>query len=183
MLRKLSPIVAAMAVFVACTPADRSAELAADDLDCFGSRVLSFQDVVAEVIIPPEESCSQGSFVIHFTRGMDTLISLTERRTGNVGFIGTSDIDGDGRGEFFVSTDTDLFVYADTKTGPIRLPLADLSQEQSSSRLEGGMDHFGFGAPDLLVRGVPSAAGDTTWYGYSFSGTQWAVIEKPTWIR
>lgn len=159
------------------------------DTSCFGNRVLSFQDVSAEVVIPAGESCAEGSFRVVFTRGSDTLATLDETRDGTVGFIGTSDVDGDGRGEFFVATrSTDeaargaLFAYTETPEGIVRFALAPLDETQ----LEGyvGQDRFGFGGGDQLVRAFPrGVTGDTAWFGYSHGERRWNAVERPSWIR
>lgn len=163
--------------------------VATADPACFGNRVLAFGDVFAEVVIPNGEPCEAGSFRVVFTRGADTLATLEERREGTVGFIGTADVDGDGRGEFFVATrGTDaaargaLFAYTDAADGISRFSLATLDATQ----LEGyaGQDRFGFGGGDQLVRAFPvGAAGDTAWYGYSHGESKWTRIERPSWVR
>ena len=180
-------------LFAACSPQDRMPAPVADT-SCFGSRVLSFQDLVAEVVIPAGEDCAIGSFIVVFTRGGDTLASLTETRVGSVGFIGTADVDGDGRGEFFVSTsgtggtggiDGDvrgaLFAYTEGATGITRLALAPLD----SAQLVGyaGQDRFGFGGADQLVRAFPRAGADTAWFGYSHGEGRWNAIARPAWVR
>lgn len=159
------------------------------DASCFGNRVLGFQDISAEVVIPAGESCASGSFRVVFTRGGDTLATLEEARDGTVGFIGTSDVDGDGKGEFFVATQsTDaaargaLFAYTAGADGIARFALAPLD----SAQLAGyeGRDRFGFGGGDQLVRAFPrGAAGDTAWFGYSHGERRWQSIERPSWIR
>lgn len=182
-MRRLA--VASAVLALACT-AESPAPVA--DTSCFGTRVLSYRDIVAEVVIPSGESCASGSFQIVFTRGTDTLQTLTESRTGTVGFIGTADVDGDGRGEFFVATYADdstrhgtLYSYTDGVDGIARFALAPLSAEQ----LQGyaGQDRFGFGGADQLVRAFPRAAGDTAWFGYSHGESSWKAIDRPSWLR
>lgn len=163
--------------------------VATADPACFGNRVLAFGDVFAEVVIPSGERCESGSFRVVFTRGADTLATLEESRTGTVGFIGTADVDGDGRGEFFVATratDTSakgaLYAYSDTPNGISRFPLADLDASQREGYA--GQDRFGFGGGDQLVRAFPvGAAGDTAWFGYSQGEARWTKIDRPSWIR
>jgi hypothetical protein len=171
----------------ACGIEERAPEAAADT-SCFGARVLSFRDLSAEVVIPPGEDCASGSYHIVFVRGTDTLTTLTESRTGTVGFIGTSDVDGDGRGEFFVATIAAdaagrgaLFAYSETANGIERFPLASLEGAQ----LEGyqGHDRFGFGGADQLVRAFPRAGADTAWFGYSHGEKRWSPIPRPAWVR
>jgi hypothetical protein len=177
----------AILILAACAAEERP-PVEAVDLSCFGSRVLSFQDLVAEVVIPSGESCANGSFQVVFTRGADTLETLTETRVGTVGFIGTADVNGDGRGEFFISTfSTDdarrgaLFAYAEGETSITRLTLAALDSAQLSGYT--GHDRFGFGGADQLVRAFPRAAGDTAWFGYSHGESKWNPIERPAWVR
>jgi hypothetical protein len=181
---RVLPVLVAL---VACAPKE-APPAAVVDASCFGSRVLSFQDVVAEVVIPAAEPCASGTFQVVFTRGADTLQTLTETRVGTVGFIGTADVDGDGKGEFFVSTiGTDaekrgvLFAYTDGPQGIARLPLAALDSTQLAGYA--GHDRFGFGGGDQLVRAFPRAAGDTAWFGYSHGESKWAAIERPSWVR
>ena len=95
-------LLALLVLSLACTTQERTPAVA--DQACFGGRVLSFHNVVAEVVIPAGETCGHGTFQVVFARGTDTLATLTESRHGTVGFIGTSDVNGDGRGEFFVAT-------------------------------------------------------------------------------
>lgn len=176
-----------VAVLLAC--GGEPPAVATADPACFGNRVLAFQDVFAEVVIPSGEACETGTFRVVFTRGSDTLATLEEQRVGTVGFIGTSDVDGDGRGEFFVATrGTDaeakgaLYAYSDTPQGIARFALAALD----ASQLEGyaGKDRFGFGGGDQLVRAFPlGTAGDTAWYGYSHGEAKWTRIERPSWVR
>ncbi|MBL8998082.1 MAG: hypothetical protein KJZ74_08885 [Gemmatimonadales bacterium] len=171
----------------ACAAEERVPE-AAVDRSCFGGRVLSFRDLVAEVVIPAGETCDAGTFQVVFTRGADTLATLTETRVGTVGFIGTADVNGDGRGEFFVSTrsiDADargaLFAYTEGATEIGRLQIAPLD----SAQLEGyaGQDRFGFGGADQLVRAFPRASGDTAWFGYAHGTKAWNSIQRPAWVR
>lgn len=189
--RHLAPLLATaaivLAVVTACAPEERAPEVAVDR-SCFGARVLSFRDLVAEVVIPAGETCERGSFQVVFTRGDDTLSTLTETRVGTVGFIGTADVDGDGRGEFFVSTasiDAEargaLYAYTDGENGISRFVLTPLD----SAQLQGyaGHDRFGFGGGDLLVRAFPRAEGDTAWFGYSQGTRQWNTINRPSWVR
>jgi hypothetical protein len=160
-----------------------------EDPACFGNRVLSYQDLSAEVVIPTGESCANGSFQLVFTRGADTLATLQETRVGTVGFIGTSDVNGDGRGEFFVATfSTDssasgmLYAYTDGTSGIERFPLAALDSAQLAGYA--GRDRFGFGGGDQLVRAFPlGAAGDTAWFGYSHGESKWTSITRPSWVR
>ena len=158
------------------------------DTSCFGSRVLSFQDLVAEVVIPAGEDCANGSFDVVFTRGNDTLATLTETRVGSVGFIGTADVDTDGRGEFFVSTSGTtgdahgvLFAYSEGTNGIGRLALAPLDSAQLAGYA--GQDRFGFGGADQLVRAFPRAGADTAWFGYSHGEGHWKAIPRPAWVR
>ena len=155
---------------------------------CFGSRVLSFQDLAAEVVIPGGEGCDAGTFSVIFTRAGDTLATLSETRDGTVGFIGTADVNGDGRGEFFVAThSTDstqrgaLFAYTDSAGAVRRLALAPLDSAQLAGYAGG--DRFGFGGADQLVRAFPRAGGDTAWYGYSHGQARWVSIARPAWLR
>lgn len=158
------------------------------DAACRGARVLSFRDLSAEVLIPEGEDCASGSFQVVFTRGEDTLATLTETRAGTVGFIGTADVDGDGRGEFFVATIAAdsaargaLYAYTEQENGINRFPLAALEEAQ----LDGyrGHDRFGFGGADQLVRAFPRAGADTAWFGYSHGERRWQAIPRPPWLR
>ncbi len=179
-------IAAALAVLtLACKP---ESPVPTADTSCFGTRILSYRDLAAEVVIPPGESCASGSFTLVFTRGADTLQALTETRTGTVGFIGTADVDGDGRGEFFVATYAEdstragtLYAYTDGLEGIAPFNLAALSAEQMANY--GGKDRFGFGGANQLVRAFPTAAGDTLWLGYSHGESSWQRIERPSWLR
>lgn len=179
-------IAAALAVLTLACKAESPAPTA--DTSCFGTRILSYRDLAAEVVIPPGESCASGSFKLVFTRGTDTLQTLTETRTGTVGFIGTADVDGDGRGEFFIATYAEdstragtLYAYTDGSEGITSFKLAALSGEQVASY--GGKDRFGFGGANQLVRAFPTAAGDTVWFGYSHGEASWQRIERPSWLR
>jgi hypothetical protein len=179
-------LVAAAAVFTLACTAETPAPVA--DTSCFGTRILSYRDLVAEVVIPTGESCASGSYSIVFTRGADTLQTLTETRSGSVGFIGTADVDGDGRGEFFVATYSDdstksgtLYAYTDGTAGITRFTLAALTAEQLAGHT--GNDRFGFGGADQLVRAFPRAAGDTAWFGYSHGESSWKEIARPAWVR
>lgn len=181
---------ALLLLLAACSTQERMPAPVADT-SCFGSRVLSFQDLVAEVVIPAGEDCAIGSFVVVFTRVGDTLASLTETRVGSVGFIGTADVDADGRGEFFVSTSgtgsTDgdvrgaLFAYTEGVAGITRLALAPLDSAQLAGYA--GQDRFGFGGADQLVRAFPRAGADTAWFGYSHGEGRWNAIARPAWVR
>lgn len=171
----------------ACGRPDQETAAAADPA-CFGSRVLSFQDLVAEVVIPSGEQCDRGSFVVHFTRGADTVASLVEERVGTVGFIGTADVDGDGRGEFFVATSSldgtaqgALFAYTETAAGLARLGIAPLDEAQRSDHAGG--DRFGFGGTDRLVRTYARASGDSVWLAYRFADARWMPTTRPDWLR
>ena len=184
---RLVPTLFAALLLAACSAQERKPATIADT-SCFGSRVLSFQDLVAEVVIPAGEDCSSGSFDVVFTRGVDTLATLTETRVGSVGFIGTADVDVDGRGEFFVSTSgtTDdargaLFAFTEGAAGIARLALAPLD----SAQLVGytGQDRFGFGGADQLVRAFPRTGVDTAWFGYSHGEGRWNAIPRPAWVR
>lgn len=175
-------------VLAACEKQEQAPPSASADLSCFGGRVLSFQDLVAEVVIPSGENCTEGTFQIVFTRAGDTLTTLTETRVGTVGFIGTADVDGDGRGEFFVSTSAGgdeakgaLFAYTEKESGIGRLALAALDSAQLNGYA--GHDRFGFGGADQLVRAFPRSGGDTAWYGYSHGEQRWNSITRPSWIR
>lgn len=186
--RPLATALVAASLLAACAPSDRPDDTAEADPACFGGRVLSFRDLVAEVVIPEGESCDAGSFVVHFTRGADTLASLVETREGTVGFLGTSDINGDDRGEFFIATAAltegrrgMLYAYSDSPDGPVRLPIAELDSAQL--RGYGGGDRFGFGGADQLVRAFPRADGDTAWFGYSFQDSRWTYVPRPDWLR
>jgi hypothetical protein len=186
--RVLRPAVLAL-LLASCTAEDRAPDgAAAGDPACFGSRVLTYQTLMAEVLIPAGETCASGSFQVVFTRGADTLASLTETRRGVVGFIGTADVDGDGRGEFFVATSTEgtnargeLYAYTDGGDDIRRLPLAPLDSAQRVG-YDGG-DRFGFGGGNQLVRAFPKAGGDSAWYGYSHGESKWVAIERPSWLR
>lgn len=174
-------------LFAACSAQERTPAPVADR-SCFGSRVLSFQDLAAEVMIPAGEDCSSGSFQVVFTRGEDTLATLTETREGTVGFIGTADVDADGRGEFFVSTSGTsgdergtLYAYTDGPEGITRLTLAPLDSAQLAGYA--GHDRFGFGGADQLVRAFPRTGADTAWYGYSHGERRWNTIPRPAWLR
>lgn len=184
---RLVPLMPAILLLAACTAEERAPEPVADR-SCFGNRVLSYQDLVAEVVIPAGESCDDGTFQVVFTRGDDTLTTLTETRVGTVGFIGTADVDADGRGEFFVATfGTDaarrgaLFAYAEGSEGITRLALSPLDSAQLAGYA--GHDRFGFGGADQLVRAFPRAPGDTVWFGYSHGESRWNAIERPSWVR
>jgi hypothetical protein len=187
-------IVLTLVALAACGGKERTPETAqtstakAVDPRCFGGRVLSFKDLVAEVVIPAEETCASGTFQVVFTRGTDTLTTLTETRVGTVGFIGTADVDGDGRGEFFVSTIEEgdaakgaLFAYTDTEAGMGRMILADLDSAQRMGYT--GHDRFGFGGADQLVRAFPRTGGDTAWFAYSHGEKKWNSVARPSWIR
>ena len=180
-------------VLAACSTQERIPAPVADT-SCFGSRVLSFQDLVAEVVIPAGEDCASGSFGVVFTRDGDTLAALTETRVGSVGFIGTADVDADGRGEFFVSTSGTggtggtggdvrgaLFAYTESAAGITRLALAPLDSAQLAGYA--GQDRFGFGGADQLVRAFPRAGADTAWFGYSHGEGRWSAIARPAWVR
>lgn len=184
MRRLAAPALALL--FVACSTEQRSPSASTE---CFGTRILSYRDLMAEVVIPQGESCDQGSFEIVFTRGGDTLQRLTETRTGSVGFIGTADVDGDGRGEFFVATHADdstargtLYAFSDTERGIERFTLAPLTAEQLSDY--NGQDRFGFGGANQLVRAFPlGSSGDSAWFAYSHGQSRWDRIERPSWVR
>lgn len=183
-MRRIAVVTAVLTL--ACTA--KTPEPTADTA-CFGTRILSYRELVAEVVIPAGESCESGTYQIVFTRGLDTLETLTETRSGTVGFIGTADVDGDGRGEFFVATYTEdstrsgtLYGYTDGAEGIVRFNLAALSDEQRANY--GGNDRFGFGGANQLVRAFPHAStGDTLWFGYSHGETSWQQIERPSWVR
>ena len=135
-MRRLA--VAAAVLFAACR-AESPTPTA--DTSCFGTRILSYRDLVAEVLIPAGESCASGSYQIVFTRGSDTLETLAETRSGTVGFIGTADVNGDGRGEFFVATYTDdstrtgtLYAYTDGADGIARFPHTKTCATQGALR-------------------------------------------------
>jgi hypothetical protein len=179
-------VLSLVVVALACATDRRPPETV--DAGCFGARVLSFQDLTAEVVIPRGEACDQGSFSVVFTRGADTLATLRETRNGTVGFIGTADVNADGRGEFFVatrSTDTAhrgaLFAYTDSARTVVRLRLTPLDSAQLSGY--SGADRFGFGGADQLVRAFPRANGDTAWFGYSHGRSRWNAIARPAWLR
>ncbi len=177
----------ALLVLFGCTVEER-APAATIDTSCFGGRVLSFRDLVAEVVIPAGEDCVAGSFQVVFTRAGDTLATLTETRTGTVGFIGTADVDSDGRGEFFVATIAtggdargSLFAYTEGVNGINRFPLSPLD----STQLVGyaGQDRFGFGGADQLVRAYPRTGPDTAWFAYSHGEGRWVPVPRPLWLR
>ncbi|MBA3852938.1 MAG: hypothetical protein C0503_00905 [Gemmatimonas sp.] len=187
-MRRLLP--AALLLVAACAKeAPPSGDSAARDAACFGTRILSYRDLVAEVVIPSGESCGAGSFQVVFTRAADTLETLTETRNGTVGFIGTADVTGDGRGEFIIATYTDdstrtgtLYAYSDSGDGIVRFPITDLAADQRDGYA--GMDRFGFGGADQLVRAFPRGpAGDTAWFAYSHGESRWTPIERPSWVR
>lgn len=178
----------ALLLLAGCPGERKTPSVAESDPACFGSRVLSYQTLYAEVLIPPGETCAEGSFVVVFTRGQDTLASLTETRRGVVGFIGTADVDGDGRGEFFISTSAEgttargeLYAYTDIGEDIRRLPLAPLDSAQLAGY--NGGDRFGFGGANQLVRAFPRGGSDSAWYGYSHGESKWLVIERPSWLR
>lgn len=179
----------ALALVTAACAGEPPQEIVAQDPACFGNRVLSYQDISAEVVIPAGETCASGTFQLVFTRGADTLATLQETRVGTVGFIGTSDVDGDGRGEFFVATfSTDsaatgkLYAYTDGTAGIARFALAALDSTQLAGYA--GHDRFGFGGGDQLVRAFPvGTAGDTAWFGYSHGESKWSKVERPSWVR
>lgn len=183
-MRRIAGMTALLAL--ACTAESSQSTV---DTACFGTRILSFRTLVAEVVIPEGESCTAGSYSIVFTRGTDTLTTLTESRSGTVGFIGTADVDGDGRGEFFVATYTEdsartgtLYGYTDGADGIARFDLAPLSAEQMGDYA--GNDRFGFGGANQLVRAFPRAStGDTLWFGYSHGEASWTPIARPSWLR
>lgn len=187
-MRHARPVVI-LVLLSACAAEERApAAAAAADPACTQGRVLSFQDLVAEVTIPTGESCASGTFRVVFTRAGDTLQSLTETRDGTVGFIGTADVDGDGRGEFFVATMGSgadqrgaLFAYTERADGITRLALAALDSAQLTGYA--GHDRFGFGGGDQLVRAFPRAGADTAWFGYSHGEGKWAAIDRPAWVR
>jgi hypothetical protein len=179
----------AVALLLTACAGEPPEETVAQDPACFGNRVLSYQDIMAEVVIPAGERCDSGTFQLVFTRGADTLETLIETRFGTVGFIGTSDVDGDGRGEFFVATfSTDssargqLYAYTDGADGIARFTLAALDSAQLAGYA--GHDRFGFGGGDQLVRAFPvGTAGDTAWFGYSHGDSRWSKVERPSWVR
>lgn len=171
----------------ACTAEERPPETTSEEA-CFGSRVLSYRDLVAEVVIPPGETCGEGTFTVVFTRGSDTLARFPEERHGVVGFIGTADVNTDGRGEFFIATTStaadaagELYAYTEGANGVERMPLAALDAGQREGYMGG--DRFGFGAPDQLVRAFPRGGSDTAWYGYEYEAGRWVEIARPTWLR
>jgi hypothetical protein len=173
----------------ACVAEERAPDTSvAMDTSCFGGRVLSFQDLVAEVVIPAGEDCASGSFQVVFTRGPDTLTTLTETRTGTVGFIGTADVNGDGRGEFFVATHAagadargELYAYTEGPAGIARMRIAPLDSAQVAGYA--GHDRFGFGGADQLVRAFPRGDADTAWFAYSYADAHWRAIARPDWLR
>ncbi len=173
----------------ACAAEERAPQLAAADPACFGGRVLSYDSLTAEVVIPPGETCDSGSFIIVFTRGADTLATLSEPREGTVGFIGTADVNGDGRGDFFVATSAlsaerngVLHAYTDSpEAGPLRLPIIGLDSAQRAGYAGG--DFFGFGGTNQLVRSFARSGGDTAWFAYSFTDQRWTGITRPDWLR
>jgi hypothetical protein len=183
-MRRIAPVIALLTL--ACTP---KSPAKTSDAACFGTRILSYRELVAEVEIPAGESCESGTFQLVFTRGLDTLQTLTETRSGTVGFIGTADVDGDGRGEFFVATYTEdstrsgtLYAYTDGAEGIAQFTLAPLSAEQLDGYV--GNDRFGFGGANQLVRAFPHATtGDTLWFGYSHGESRWQAIARPDWLR
>lgn len=184
-MRRL-PFLAVALTLAACSTERRDP---AADAACFGTRILSYRDLMAEVVIPAGESCDSGTFAIVFTRGGDTLQTLTETRNGSVGFIGTADVDGDGRGEFFVATHANdstargtLYAFSDTERGIERFTLASLTEEQLADYA--GQDRFGFGGANQLVRAFPiGTAGDSAWFAYSHGESRWERIDRPSWVR
>jgi hypothetical protein len=189
-MRRLSSGFAALAIVLATAcSAERRSPVIDADAACFGTRVLSFRDLAAEVIIPPGESCEEGSFRIVFTRGTDTLQILNEVRLGTVGFLGTADVNGDGRGEFFIATRSldamgrgVLYAYSEGPDSIGRFGIAPMTTEQLQGY--GGGDRFGFGGGDQLVRAYPlGAPTDTAWWGYSHGEQRWSRIERPAWVR
>jgi hypothetical protein len=183
-MRRALAVLSVFALACASEPAVTTA-----DTSCFGTRILSFRDLVGEVVIPSGEACAAGTFQLVFTRGADTLVTLTEERIGTVGFIGTADVNGDGRGEFFVATYADdssragtLYGYTEGTSGIERFPMAALDSAQREGYTGG--DRFGFGGADQLVRAFPrGVAGDTAWFGYSQGESRWVSIERPSWVR
>ena len=170
----------------ACSAERRSQPVA--DAACFGTRVLSFEDLRAEVFIPAAEPCERGTFSVVFTRGGDTVATLAETREGTVGFIGIADLNADGRGEFFVATHTAdsaargaLFGYTDRAGSIERFPIAPLDSAQLAGYA--GHDRFGFGGVDQLVRAFPRGGADTVWFGYSFAQNRWRSVARPNWVR
>jgi hypothetical protein len=189
-VRARSTVALAAALLASCTAEQRAPDAAAaeDPAACFGSRMLSYQSLMAEVVIPAGEACGEGTFAVVFTRGTDTLATLEETRTGAVGFIGTADVDGDGRGEFFVATEAagskargQLYAYTDAGEGIARLQLAALDSAQLAG-YDGG-DRFGFGGANQLVRAFPLPSGDSAWYGDSHGESRWVTIARPAWLR
>ncbi len=188
---RVTPIALATlaASLVACAAEERPAAATAADPACFGGRVLSYGPLTGEVVIPPGETCESGSFILVFTRGADTLATLSEPRQGTVGFIGTADVNGDGRGDFFVATSAltpektgILHAYTDSpEAGPLRLPIIGLDSAQRVGYA--GHDFFGFGGADQLVRSFLRTTGDTAWFGYSFADLRWDPIPRPDWVR
>lgn len=182
---------AAVLLLAACARQETAdaPDVAAADPACFGSRVLAYQDLTAEVVIPPGETCETGTFIVFFTRGADTLAQLIEPREGTVGFIGTADVNGDGRGEFFIATSAlsgerrgILHSYTDSPMeGPVRLPLAGLTDAQREGYAGG--DRFGFGGTDQLVRAHAKVTGDTVWFAYAFRDARWEPVDRPAWVR
>ncbi len=175
-----------LALVAACTAEQRVPPVA--DAACFGTRVLSFADLRAEVFIPAAEPCDRGSFSVIFTRGHDTVATLAEAREGTVGFIGIADLDADGRGEFFVATHGadsaargQLFAYTDRAGTIERLTIAPLD----SAQLVGyaGHDRFGFGGADQLIRAFPRNGADTAWFAYDAGQNRWRAVARPTWLR
>lgn len=188
-MRRRHAALATLLLAAACAPAEQAPAVAAADPACFGSRVLAFDSLMAEVVIPPGETCGTGTFLLFFTRGNDTLASLIEPREGTVGFIGTADVNGDGRGEFFVATSAltgdrkgILHAYTDSPdAGPVRLPIAPLDSAQRAGYTGG--DRFGFGGTGQLVRAFARASGDTAWFAYAFAEGRWTGITRPDWLR
>lgn len=178
---------AAVLTLVSACSAERRDPIS--DAACFGTRVLSYRDLVAEVVIPAGETCESGSFEMVFTRGGDTLQRITESRNGIVDFLGTADVNGDGRGEFFVAThSTDaaargtLYAFTESESGVERFTLAPLTAEQMDGY--DGRDRFGFGGANQLVRAFPrGTSGDSVWFAYSQGDGRWEQIERPSWVR
>jgi hypothetical protein len=188
MLARSRPLalLALLAPALACTTEERAPAVA--DPACFGARILSFHDLVAEVVIPAGETCAHGTFRVVFVRGTDTLATLTETRHGTVGFIGISDVNGDGRGEFFIATQSidsvragALYAYTDAGGAIERIALTPLDSAQRAGYT--GHDRFGFGGSDQLVHAFPRSGADTAWFGYSHGQSRWVSITRPVWLR
>ena len=68
-MRPISVLFVVLVVVACAAPEKEPAPISAVDVACLSSRVLSYQDLAAEVLIPAGETCGSGSFQVVFTRG------------------------------------------------------------------------------------------------------------------